>query len=305
METKTINILEVERRLEKTSSIIKTYPNSSEPVKSKFWVGWYLVNGSDEYRIVLPTLSTSKESAEEKINKIITEGERGVGELLPNLKVIVPMPKKDKNEDQEDLKLPDSILKHVQKNIVKNASYITEIDISDFIILDTETTGLFNSDEIVELAAIRFIDGKYESKFHRYIIPTVPIHPQAQKAHGLTIEFLKENGVPASQAFKEFLEWKGDYPICGHNIQFDKRMIENHFKKLRMKIEIKKGFCTLELSKKIMQLPSHKLENIIDIFDIRKGLGSHNAMDDVKATARYASILNKVYKYACRKATEN
>lgn len=292
-------IVELEGKLMRTASLVKVDPKSKKAPHKEFWIGWYKLEGTSEYCLVLPTLSIDEENAQKKIDRYIGGAcECGVGQLLSDGKVNI-------KEKEDEVKLPEEILKRVNRNLIRNASAASQIDIKNFVIFDTETTGLSAKDEIVEIAAMKITDGKPDGTYHSYIVPTIPVPAFCVKFHGLDNEFLKKNGNQAGQALGGFLTFLGDYPACGHNFKFDKRMVEGHCKKIGIKkVNIKKGFCTLELSRMMMSLGSHKLENIIDTFDLRKGLGSHNAMDDVKATARYASLLSKVYRYACFAAIE-
>ena len=303
MVTQTVD--EFERNMIRTGSIMEFKDGKVSLPDEKVWLVWYRKSDSKKYRGLLNTISTTKESAKQKRDKIKTSGkfngkECGIAEWLPaksKMHIIPP--------DVDEIDIPPRVLSQVKKDIMKNASLISQIDVKDFIIFDTETTGLSNTkDEVVELGAIRFTEGKMNGSFHSYIIPTVPIGRRAFQAHGLTRKFLEENGRDAKEVYLEFKEWVGDYVMAGHNLSFDVRMVKNHSKRVGIAITLKDGFCTLKLSRVMMDLPNHKLENIIDMFDLRKGLGSHNAMDDVKATARYANLLSKVYKYSCIQTLE-
>ena len=291
-------IAEFEAKLVRTSSVVKL--KEGDKGLSSCWIGWYKPDEEETFRIVLSTMSTSEEYAEKKILKYI--GNMclcGIGKLTPDGKISIIQ---DKYLMKADEPLPPSVVSKVSSGIMKHASLASQVSIRDFVIIDTETTGLYNKDEVVELAGLRFTDGRPNGEFHTYIIPTVKISPEALKTHGLTEEFLRKNGIHALEAFGQFKAWLKEDVVCCHNFSFDSRMVRVHSKKAKYPIELKKGFCTLELSRKMMNLPNHKLENIINWFDLRKGLGSHNAMDDVIATARYASLLNKVYRYICLEA---
>lgn len=40
------------------------------------------------------------------------------------------------------------------------------------------------------------------------------------KVHGLTEEFLKEEGVPSEEGVMRFMNWVGDSPLVAHNAKF-------------------------------------------------------------------------------------
>jgi DNA polymerase-3 subunit epsilon len=90
------------------------------------------------------------------------------------------------------------------------------------IILDTETTGLSPiSDRLVEIGAIELFNhiptGRH---FHYYLKPDVPMSPEAQQVHGLSLEFLADKPAFASIA-DELVAFLGDAPIVAHNAGFD------------------------------------------------------------------------------------
>lgn len=297
-------VQEFERKLIRTGSIMEFKDGEVDLPQEKCWLVWYRPKGVERYKGLLNTISTSKEAAQQKKERIKSKGafdgcQCGIAIFLADTKKIQVLP-----PDKDEINIPSKVLSKVRKDIMKNASFISQVDIKNFVVVDTETTGLSNKDEVVELAAVKFTNGKMDGKFHSYIIPTVKMHFAAQRTHGLTLQFLMKNGRESGEVFDEFKEWLGDYPVCAHNFKFDKRMIENHSKKIGIIINLKKGFCTLELSKKVMAIVSHKLENIKNVFDLGKGLKSHNAMDDVVVTAKYASLLSKIYQYTCVQALE-
>ena len=199
----------------------------------------------------------------------------------------------------EDVVADDSvIMKYSKHNFVKkDHKAIGRLGINEFIILDTETTGISKRDEVIEIGAIHVRDGEIVNKFHHYIIPTIRISKGAQDVHGLSLAFLKKNGKDASAVFYELLKFIHRLPIVCHNVPFDKRLLDQHSKKIGMKLELNAGFDTLDLSRKMLSdVPSNKLTDLIDLFDLRKGLNSHSAMDDVMATFRLWKVLKKAAK---------
>src|SRR4051812_6004334 len=97
------------------------------------------------------------------------------------------------------------------------------------IILDTETTGLDpkTGHRVIEIACIELVDFIPTGKsFHRYIHPERPIDPEAERVHGISLEFL--NGKPKfaeAVVVEEFLEFVGEATILAHNAAFDRGFI--------------------------------------------------------------------------------
>lgn len=301
------SIHELEEKLKKTGSLLTIEQKDSKYSKRTFWIGWYRYKDTDDYNIILTTFSLDEESAKLKTFRYLEENpEYEFGVSMVDSKGNINIEKEEKVQKTSQNKsyekhsnLPENIKKCINKNIIKNASTVSDIDQRSFVVLDTETTGLTKRDEVVELAAVKYKDAKKVDEFHYFIIPTVSMNPRAEATHGLSVDFLKAKGRPAMEVYGKFTKWLEDLPVCAHNFKFDKRMIEDHSARVKVPIKLKKAYCTLELSRKMMNLPSHKLEDIIDKFNLRKDLKSHSGMDDVVATSRYIALLNRVYKYIC------
>ena len=92
------------------------------------------------------------------------------------------------------------------------------------IIFDTETTGLSPSkgDKIIEIGAIELVNKFPTGKiFHQYINSDgFPIHPDAQRIHGIDEEFLKDKPIFSAIA-DEFLDFFSDVILVAHNAGFD------------------------------------------------------------------------------------
>jgi DNA polymerase-3 subunit epsilon len=99
------------------------------------------------------------------------------------------------------------------------------------IVLDTETTGFepHLGHRMVEIACLEIEDFIPTGRsFHTYIDPERDMPPDAQRVHGLSIEFLR--GKPKfahSEVVDAFLEFVADAPIVAHNAGFDRTFV-NH-----------------------------------------------------------------------------
>lgn len=91
------------------------------------------------------------------------------------------------------------------------------------IVFDTETTGLSaTSDRVIEIGCVelenRFLTGR---SFHVYINPDgVPIHPDAQAVHGITLHQLADKPVFAG-IVDDFLQFTEGAMLVAHNAGFD------------------------------------------------------------------------------------
>jgi len=176
------------------------------------------------------------------------------------------------------------------------------------VVFDTETTGVTNSDEIVQIAAAEYIRGERTRTLSVYVTPTCDIHPEAEAAHGLSREFLEENGVAPTEALEQFFDFIGhDAFLVGHNIHFDLRMLQNECRKFGYEADVGDlSFCdTIRLAKRLVPgLSCYRLSNLIDVLGL-DGDNSHDALDDTLACgALFFDLIGRIpveEEYVCER----
>ena len=94
------------------------------------------------------------------------------------------------------------------------------------VVFDTETTGLGEDDEILQLSALEFVRGAQTRTFNAYIKPVLEHDDIGTHIHGITKSFLKKNGRPAREVLDEFFCFLGERVLLvAHNIRFDMDML--------------------------------------------------------------------------------
>lgn len=115
-------------------------------------------------------------------------------------------------------------------------------ELTSAIIVDTETTGLdHNEDRLVEVAALLVdfegleVAGDGEVKFfHSRINPGRSIPSDARAIHGITDEEVRE--APSFEEIaSELRSFIGNKPLVGHNVGFDKKFLNEAFKRASVK----------------------------------------------------------------------
>ena len=164
------------------------------------------------------------------------------------------------------------------------------------VVYDTETTGLEDTDDVVQIAAIVMKDGVESVSQAVYLKNRVPIDGTgAQAVNGLTDEFLRKEGLEPEGVLLNFLELlnkpieeEGKVLLVAHNLSFDARMIENMLDRYGLP-SIPAGTigcCTKEFVKSLKLpktiLPGNHLRNCIKAFDLN-AQNTHDAMDDTRA----------------------
>lgn len=95
----------------------------------------------------------------------------------------------------------------------------------DFTAIDLETTG--NSplnDDIIEVGAIRYRDGKAVAQFQELVNPGYKVPPFISDMTGISDDMLQE-ARSLGEILPEFLDFIGDDIVLGHNVHFDVNFI--------------------------------------------------------------------------------
>lgn len=133
-----------------------------------------------------------------------------------------------------------------------------------FIAFDLETTGTVPGvDQIVEIGAVRFIDGQPEAIFATLIDPRRPIPPGASAVNGITDDMVR--GKPLIEDILPSLaEFCGEEAMVAHNAPFDSQFLIADIKKFE--VPAPKGVIldTLPIARKVFPgLPNYKLGTLV------------------------------------------
>ena len=114
----------------------------------------------------------------------------------------------------------------------------------DTVILDTETTGLADTDQIIEIAVV---SGTGDVLLNTRVKPTVAINPHAQNVHGISISDLK-----AEQSWREihdkFCKLIAGKRVVAFNADFDIRMIQQTAAAHGLSVDLPKTNCAMALA---------------------------------------------------------
>jgi DNA polymerase-3 subunit alpha (Gram-positive type) len=162
------------------------------------------------------------------------------------------------------------------------------------VCFDLETTGLSpEKDEIIEIGAVKVVDGKVTERFSRFVRPDEPISELVTSITGITNDMVADAG-PTDRTIYDFLSFCEDYPVIGHNLMFDYRFTYRYAKKYYMDFQ-KEGLDTLKIARKVLpELPSKSLENLCSHFGIINA-SAHRAYHDALATAKLYQTLKHYY----------
>ena len=156
----------------------------------------------------------------------------------------------------------------------------------NIIVFDIETTGLdLSNDEIIELGAVKVVDGKIKEKFNTLVKPTKEkITYEVTKLTGITEDMVK-NAPTADVVLREFYDFAKDCILCGHNaIGFDLIILKRMAREFG--IEFKNDVIdTLNLARQShILVKNFKLGTIVKYLGLTLE-GAHRAWNDAYATA--------------------
>lgn len=156
------------------------------------------------------------------------------------------------------------------------------------VVFDTETTGLDTAnDDIIQIAAVEIISGKIGDKFEVFIKTNKSLE-STEHVHKISKEYLLQHGIDHAEALNKFKSFVKDNVIVAHNLDYDYKILQSNLERYcenGMEQTDEQYFDTLDLCRRLYpKLKSYKLEYLIKEFSL-KGVNSHNALDDVKATA--------------------
>ena len=193
----------------------------------------------------------------------------------------------------------DELIKY--SNITQKTSFDR---IGNFVVLDTETTGLSSTkDNLVEVAAIKFIDWTPVEKFHTLINPGKHISEDASAINHITDDMVAE-APTFSQIVDSLSSFIGKCNIVGHNLPFDLKFLYRYGYDFTN--QKRNYYDTCEIAKKTLKKPkmkwdrdfedyvindnydydveNYKLTTLCDYYGIRSNLFAHRALSDALAT---------------------
>ncbi|WP_026675841.1 PolC-type DNA polymerase III [Fictibacillus gelatini] len=153
-----------------------------------------------------------------------------------------------------------------------------------YIVFDVETTGLsavYN--KIIELAAVKVINGEIVDRFERFANPHEPLSDTTINLTGITDDMVKD-APEIEDVLKDFHEFIGDSILVAHNASFDMGFLNEGFRKLGLGEAKNPVIDTLELARFLLpDLKNHRLNTLCKKFDIEL-TQHHRAIYDAEAT---------------------
>jgi DNA polymerase III epsilon subunit family exonuclease len=203
-----------------------------------------------------------------------------------------------KSNSQNEIDYESTIYKYLYKLPPKGGRYI---------VLDTETTGLGENAQVVELGAHEIINGKLTgNQFHIYIRPRVQMDQSVISIHKITNSFYDEYYSDVYESDKQnllnFSKFLGNSLIFAHNAPFDMGVLNSELKYWGLnEIPTKRYRCSMRIFMDIIGKIDIKysntftsLTNCCEYFKLKSNNKNfHNALFDSFMTSR---MICKIYE---------
>lgn len=142
-------------------------------------------------------------------------------------------------------------------------------DTLNFVAIDIETTGLMQQrDEIIEIAAVRFANGKAAERFVSLVKPRGKVPKFIQHLTHITPADLKD-APDIKDVLLRLKDFVGKDTLVGHNVGFDTGFINHNFALIGEFPLMNSSWDTVELSRIYLPfIANHKLGTMVQHFGI-------------------------------------
>ncbi len=168
------------------------------------------------------------------------------------------------------------------------------LDLKDktYVVFDTETTGLdTNSCKVIELGAVKIINGEIKEFFQTFVNPEMHIPDDASRVNNIYDDMVKD-APKFNEVLVDFLKFVDGKTLVAHNMSYDIAVMNSNARNYGYIFE-NELIDTLALArKKLPHLKRFKLETLCNHLKIDL-TGAHRAVNDAVATAKVFLELTK------------
>lgn len=168
----------------------------------------------------------------------------------------------------------------------EKVEYDDTINGKSIVVFDLETTGFDRyNDQIIDIGAVKIVDGVIKEKFASLVKPTIRISQQITDLTNIT-NGMVENAPPVEPVIIDFYNFSKGCTLCGHNmIDFDFPFVKRYEDALDIEFD-NELIDTYKLAiKRGVRAHNFKLGTLCDYFGISL-VGAHRAWNDAYATAQ-------------------
>lgn len=120
----------------------------------------------------------------------------------------------------------------------------------DFVVFDTETTGIGPSARLVEIAGVRIRHGVVVDTFETLVHPEMKIPTAVIRVHGIT-DAMVAQAPKAHAALSAFTAFVGGRALIAHNAAFDRGILRHEHARVALTPSLASIYCSLKLSRRV------------------------------------------------------
>lgn len=173
-----------------------------------------------------------------------------------------------------------------QSNLFESVrNFSKEVLNNTFVVYDFETTGVNTStDEIIEIGALKIVNGEFSEVFTTLVNPNRPIPEGATKVNRITNDMVA-NAYTINQVISDFYLFCKNCQMVGYNnIAFDSLFLINAGKRVGLNFSNTQIDAFLLAKNKLTGLKNYKLSTVSKYLEVNL-IDAHRALNDVLATA--------------------
>ena len=171
--------------------------------------------------------------------------------------------------------------KHIVTNVKDPAAPLR----GSFVVFDLETTGFHShNDRIIEIGAVKIVDGAVTDHFSQFVNPGRPIPYNIEHLTSISDETVKD-APPIETVLPEFLQFCAGCMLVAHNADFDTGFLSANMERLGLGHFDFTYLDTVGMARFLLpHLHRYKLDTVARELDVSLE-NHHRAVDDAGATA--------------------
>ena len=185
------------------------------------------------------------------------------------------------------------------------AELLDRLNLSRFVAFDLETTGLDPvNDRIIEIAAIRFVDGRSKDRYVTLVNPDKHIPALVTEITGITNDMVR-TAPKEEKIINDLLEFLGEAPLVAHNIGFDREFLGELCERNERSVPNGSLYDTLQLGRSLFfDQPVFNLGALSEYCGLSSS-GSHRAEKDTEnCGAIFLDLVEELASYSLERISK-
>ena len=150
----------------------------------------------------------------------------------------------------------------------------------EYVAFDIETTGLYKSDKIIEIALVVFKENKVIEEWSTLVNPMRDVGKT--NIHGISPSMT--SAAPLfDEIVNDLFRMMDKRILVAHNLSFDNRMLAQELEHAGFEGDLGKGFCTLVASRRLLPGAGDSLKSTCEALGI-ESIDAHSALGDARMT---------------------